>query len=101
MSSKFLHLGVRFEGSQGPERASIETVLNGAKDWFRYAPNCWIIYTSRDADTWYDKLRSVPGMESHTSFFICELNTDNRAGYLKTSFWEWIDKARTKAKPKS
>jgi hypothetical protein len=41
----FLHLGIRNEGSDAPDRSAIETVLNKAKDWYRYAPNCWIIYT--------------------------------------------------------
>jgi hypothetical protein len=92
----FLHLGVRYEGSSRPARDSIESILNDAKSWYRYAPNCWIIYTGRDADYWYDKLKDVPGMKTSASFFICEANLDDRAGWMSKKFWEWIRKNREK-----
>jgi len=95
---RFLHLGVRFEDSSAPNREAIEAVLNKAKDWFRYASNCWIIYTTKDAQTWSDRLRKVPGMEGHTSFLICEMSLgrkEKRAGWLPKEAWDWIDKDRT------
>jgi hypothetical protein len=93
----FLHLGVRFEDSGAPNRSAIEEVLNKAKDWFRYTPNCWIIYTAKDADTWHRRIRDIPGMKDHTSFLICEIllsQKDKRAGWLPESVWEWINKDR-------
>lgn len=95
VSVAFLHLGIQFEGSQAPDRKAIETVLNKAKDWYRYAPNCWIIYTSRDADYWYEKLALVPGMKNHASLFICELDLHNRSGWMPIKFWEWIKEQRS------
>ncbi len=92
----FLHLGVYSEEDpDAPSRAAIERVLNKAKDWFRYAPNCWIIYTARDATWWSDKLRSISGMEEHAGFLIAEIlltPKEKRAGWLKESAWEWINK---------
>jgi len=93
----FLHLGVRRHDSDAPDRKAIEAVLNKAKDWIRYAPNCWIIYTGRDAKTWSDRLRKIPGMEGSTNFLICEVllvPSDKRAGWLTDSMWEWINKVR-------
>lgn len=95
--SAYLHLGVNSEGSEAPARNTIESVLDKAKDWFRYAPNCWIIYTSRDADWWSARLRKIPGMEAHTSFLVCEMSLnekEKRSGWLPRSAWDWINKRR-------
>ena len=91
----FLHLAIRFEDSQAPSRESIESVLNKAKDWYRYAPNCWIIYTSLTPDTWYKRLSEITGIKTHTSFFICELDIESRSGWLKRDFWDWLKKDRS------
>jgi hypothetical protein len=91
----FLHLGVRFGNSETPTKKDIENVLNKAKDWFRYAPNCWLIYTNRDAETWGKRIQEIQGMEENTSFFLCELRIDKRYGWLSDSAWKWIKKDRT------
>ncbi|HUA21735.1 MAG TPA: hypothetical protein VMB25_23480 [Bryobacteraceae bacterium] len=94
----FLHVGVYFDDDpEAPKRTAIEEVLNKAKDWFRYAPNCWLVYTARDATWWSDKLRSIPGMEDHNAFLVCQIlldERDKRAGWLKQSAWDWINKDR-------
>jgi hypothetical protein len=90
----FLHLGVRFEGSKAPDTDAIESVLNKAKDWYRYTSNCWIIYTKLDASTWTDRLKKIPGMENHAQFFVSELNLDNRSGWASQDLWDWLDKSR-------
>lgn len=92
----FLHLGIRYEGSDRPDRDSIESLLDIAKGWYRYAPNCWIIYTGRDSDYWYDKLKEIPGIKKSTSFFICRVNLDDRAGWMSNKFWEWVRRYREK-----
>jgi hypothetical protein len=88
----FLHL--RVWGSP-PERDAIEDVLNKAKDWYRYSPNCWIIYTARDAQWWYERLSNIPGMKNDASFFIAEMRLSNRAGWATPGMWKWIEKNRT------
>jgi hypothetical protein len=93
----FLHLGVYPEERHAPDAKAIQAVLDRAKDWFRYAPYCWLIYTTKDAQTWYERLRNIPGMEDHASFLICELplaQKDKRAGWLPESVWAWINRAR-------
>jgi len=93
----FLHLAVRRQDSEAPDNKAIEAVLDKAKDWYRYAPNCWLIYTGRDAAWWYQKLSEIPGMKSDTTFLIGEMPIDQRnkrAGWLSTSTWKWIKKYR-------
>jgi hypothetical protein len=94
----FLHLAVNFKNfwdlaAYKPTQEQIEAILNGANDWLRYAPNCWLIYTSQTADAWYQHLAKLPGMADNT-YFISEVNLQNRAGWLKPTSWEWIHKNR-------
>jgi hypothetical protein len=94
----FLHLSIRLEDPEAPDRKVIQKVLNGAKDWYRYAPNCWLIYTGLDAHTWAEKIRKIPGIEEHTSFLICETPVNDRttrAGWLPRSVWNWINQKRS------
>jgi hypothetical protein len=99
----FLHLAVTRQDSEAPDNKAIERVLDKAKDWYRYAPNCWLIYTGRDAAWWYQKLSEIPAMESDaTTFLIGEMLIDQknkRAGWLKTSTWHWIRKRHDEQKP--
>lgn len=90
----FLHLGVRSENSDAPDVKAIQKVLDRARSWIRYAPNCWLIYTGKDAKTWTDRLRQIPGMDESTSFLICEisLDDDKYSGWLTDSVWDWINR---------
>jgi hypothetical protein len=90
----FLHLGVNFEGVDiEAYRPAVEKVLNKAQDWLRYAPNWWLIYTSRSLEVWQKELVEVPGMKEK-SWVICEVNITNRTGWMYKSEWEWINKER-------
>jgi hypothetical protein len=92
---KILHLAVRIEKGDGiAERVLIEERLNKAKDWFRYVPFCWLIYTSKNAVHWANVLRSVEGIKENTTFLICEVNLNNRDGWLQDTAWQWIRKKR-------
>jgi hypothetical protein len=91
MTRKFLHVGFNFEERPAPTK-SIQKVLNKAFDWVRYAPNCYIVYTSRDPQHWYGLLREV--IDEDDNIFVVELNIENRQGWLPKSVWEWIKKPR-------
>jgi hypothetical protein len=93
MTAKFLHVGFSFRGGRSVPTDSIQTVLNKALDWVRYAPNCYILYTTTDVETWYVLLRKVIHEKDH--IFIVELNIENREGWLPKSVWEWIRKDRS------
>ena len=89
--NKFLHVGFRAEKPRVDEWTE---VFNAAADWLRYAPNCWILYTSRTAESWFKRIK--PHLKDDERVLICELNLLNRQGSLSQSAWDWIQKTRTK-----
>lgn len=92
MTERFLHITFNFKGHSSPTE-SIENILDKALDWIRYAPNCYILYTTRDVQTWYARLRKV--LHEKDNIFVVELNIENRQGWLPRSVWEWIKKDRS------
>jgi hypothetical protein len=93
----FLHLGYNPERAGAPTGKDVQGVLDKAKDWMQYAPNCWLIYTGREARFWYSKLQALPGMKDDASFLISEIplgDKSKRAGWLPESVWDWINKPR-------
>ena len=89
---KFLHLSVNPIDQTG--RKLIEKKLDKAADWLRYLPNCWLIYTAQPARVWYERLSEVTEEIEGCNLFIAEVNLRNRAGWIKTSAWDWINKKR-------
>lgn len=95
MAKKFLHLAVKvnIDETLSQRQSEVQGVLDKAADWFRYATNCWIIYTTYDAEVWNQRLEKIPWMTKN-GFFIVEIDISNRSGYLSRSAWDWIIKAR-------
>lgn len=96
MGKKFLHLAIHFKnGGVTEERlGTVEEVLNKAADWVRYVPNCWLIYTGRDAEVWHQRLKNIPWI-TQQQYFICEIDIHNKAGWLPKAVWEWMNKDRS------
>lgn len=88
---KFLHIA--FNWTSGLKVEELTPEFNKAKDWVRYAPNCWIVWTTSDMETWYARVR--PYMKNEDYVFICEINLKNRQGWLPKFIWDWINKPRT------
>jgi hypothetical protein len=97
MAKKFLHLGVSFKsGGATPERLNeVEGVLNKATDWLRYARGCWLIYTGKEPNVWHNRLKNQVSWIKDQSYLICEVDLENRAGWLPETAWDWIKKDRT------
>jgi hypothetical protein len=76
-----------------PKTDALVPVFDLAIDWMRYAPNCWIIYTNTDATGWYNRL--VPHMTKKDRLFICELNMQNKQGWMDQWMWDWMNKTRS------
>jgi hypothetical protein len=88
----FLHVGINFKG--GPQKTEeLKPLFDTALDWIRYAPNCWILWTTSDPETWYKYLKRE--LHEKDTFFICEINIKNRQGWLPKMVWEWIRQDRT------
>jgi hypothetical protein len=92
----FLHLGINpsWDGDGAFEKALIEEKLNKAKDWLRYAPHCWLIYTAKNPTHWANVLRGERALNGKMTFFICEVNLQDKSGWLYESAWKWINKQR-------
>ena len=82
MSKQFLHVAFNWQGDS--KIGDVQTILNQATDWVRYAPNCWLIWTGRDVETWYEKLKPVLSTGDH--LLICRIDLTVRKGcYLGQS----------------
>jgi len=88
---RFLHLAV--SPVDETYRELVESKLNKATDWLRYLPNCWLVYTAQPASVWYKRLSEIE-TTNQRNLFVAELNLQNRAGWIKSSAWEWITKKR-------
>jgi hypothetical protein len=91
MSHRFLHIAFNWSGE--PKIDEVKPVFDKATDWVRYAPNCWIVWTSSDPATWYERLKPHVGPSDH--MFICAVDLTVRNGWLPKTTWDWINKKRT------
>ena len=94
--SQFLHLGINFKTKSPTAEVieEVEAVLNKAKDWLRYAPNCWLIYTSVGPKTWHERLKQIPWM-AEQSYLICSVDPTKKSGWLARTVWDWINQDRS------
>jgi hypothetical protein len=91
MANQFLHIAFKF-ADDDPKIAKLKPIFNKAIDWFRYAPNCWIVWTSNSAEKWYERLR--PHITDEDNMFIVRMDMSERQGWLSKSIWEWMDQHR-------
>ncbi|MFA6198127.1 MAG: hypothetical protein WC734_03170 [Patescibacteria group bacterium] len=71
---------------------TVEQKMNLAVDWFRYNSKNWVVYSTSDVEKWVSRLQ--PLVEPTGDLFVCELNIQNRNGWMSKKFWEWIKKER-------
>jgi hypothetical protein len=83
---RFVNVVFEFKGE--PDYPKIQQTLDKARDWVRYAPNCWLLWTTTSAKRWYDRLKDHLDEGEH--LFICEVNVSERGGFMPRSFWEFI-----------
>jgi hypothetical protein len=87
-------LSVTFKFADGDTKiAELKPVFNKATDWFRFSSTCWIIWTGRSAEKWYELLR--PHITDKDSMFIVKLDLSERQGWVSKSMWEWLDNDRS------
>jgi hypothetical protein len=89
-NKKFIH--IYLDPKPGITREMIEKKIDLAIDWIRYTDTTWIVYTTSDIEKWQVRLKEFVIPEG--SLFICELNINNRNGWMIKSFWEWVQKKR-------
>ncbi len=81
-------VNIAFEFEDEPDYSKIEKVLDKAIDWVRYTPNCWLVWTSSSPRRWYNRLKEQLNEGDH--LFICEVNIEERGGWMPKSFWDFI-----------
>jgi hypothetical protein len=89
---KFLHVGFRWHDG-GQKIQELEAIFNTAQDWIRYAPNCWIVYTTDDAEDLYERVRHL--MTTDDRVLVCELNPSDKQGWLENWMWERLNPHRS------
>ncbi len=88
--ARLLHVGFNFSGP--PKIKELEKVFDSALDWIRYAPNCWILWTTSSAGTWYERIK--PHLGRNDKFIIYRLDPRERHGWHEEWIWERLDKTR-------
>lgn len=71
-------------------RNDVEKVLNRAKDWFRYGPGLYVLYTNSSTATWKERLIDL--VKPGGNLFIVKIEMQERKGFMSDQFWEWIRK---------
>lgn len=82
----FLHIFIK--PKEDLTRSDVEAVLNRAKDWFRYGPGIYIVYTKLDVAKWKERLIDL--VKPGGSLFVAKLEIQERKGFMTDRFWRWI-----------
>lgn len=93
MIGKFKYLNVSFESATSPKFDDLRSLFDaGADDWIRYSPTCWMLYTKKSADDWFDKIE--PLLSKKDTVFVCALDFTDKQGWLPQWVWDWMNTKR-------
>jgi hypothetical protein len=91
---RFLHVAFNWQGA--PKETELRPLFDTALDWAHYAPNCWILWSTTEIETWVSYLKKHMGPSD--SVVICEVNlsTANKtySGLADKWVWTWVQKKR-------
>jgi hypothetical protein len=87
MTKRFLHIMLDFHDFLRNEPA-VDDEIGKALDSYQCASNSWVVWTSSSPDKWYARLERF--LEDGDRLFICELNIENRRGWMPRPFWNFI-----------
>jgi hypothetical protein len=93
---RFLHIGFTWSGV--PKTAELEPLFDAlSKDWLRYSPTSWIVWTDRPASDFLYALK--PKMGAEDLVLIVGISMSDRNGWQPKWIWEWIDRKRQLGPP--
>ena len=97
-SKRYIHISFHFVAPmtelEGAHR--VQSVVNTADDWLKYAGNCWIVWSRLTPKQWFEKFEAVPELSKCSVLIVrLDLSPENRSGQLPEWAWEWMRKART------
>jgi hypothetical protein len=81
-------LHIYISPKEGVSRAQVEAKLNLGLDWYRYAPNLYVVHTSSSVDKW--KARLIDFIKPGGRLLILRLDASQRQGWMNKDFWEWL-----------
>jgi len=70
----------------------VEKQMDHALDWYRIKPDLWIVWSTSNSEKWYERLTPIVKTGGHV--LICELDQNNRQGWMPKEFWDWFQKSR-------
>jgi hypothetical protein len=81
--------------SESVDQTSFTATLDKGIDWVQITPTTWLLWTKSSAEKWYIRMKQYakPG----NRIFICEVNPEDRSGFMPSSFWDFI-KSKTSTK---
>jgi hypothetical protein len=96
--ARFLHVGFNWTGI--PKNKEIEQKVSKALDWIRYAPNCWILYTTTDAQEWFKRIKPLLGPGDHVLIHkLDRMGVIDHQGWLPRKVWDWFAKHSSPTSP--
>ncbi len=90
--SKAVFYHIYIVPKDGVSQEDVEKKLDLALDWFRYEKSLYIVYSNAEIKKWMVRLK--PLIEKGGRLFVCELNHQNRIGWMNRSFWNWLREKR-------
>jgi hypothetical protein len=84
--AEFLHISFFFKGKAKIDE--LKPVFNKAIDWYRYAPNCWIVWTTTDTEGWYARLQ--PLISDDDSMLIIPFKYEPVSGFASKAMWDFF-----------
>ena len=90
--ARAVYYHIYIKTKEGITTDKVEEKMNLALDWFRYDKGLYVVYSTSDVKKWMTRLK--PLAESGGKLFICELNEDNRNGWMNKDFWKWLREDR-------
>jgi hypothetical protein len=68
-------------------------LFDRASDWYRYAPNCWLVWTSGTVESWFNFLK--PHINEQDYMLIVQIPFGSRfGGWLPKGAWAWFARER-------
>ncbi|WP_348748395.1 hypothetical protein [Pseudomonas rhodesiae] len=87
MANKAAIYNIYLKPNPDVEADDIQEKMNLALNWFKYADNCWVVFTTSDQDKWYTRLKGFVDPSGY--LFICKLEAAESQGWMTTAFWDW------------
>lgn len=83
---------IYIERKEGQTHNNVKKQMDLALDWYKVKEDLWVVWSTSTPEKWHE--RFGPVVKDSGSLFVCELNINNRQGWMAQSFWDWLKKSR-------